>query len=162
MRTGQYTLVTGGAGFVGSNLADALLARGERVVLADNLSRDGVRINAEWLQSRHPDLVRLETVDIRDAAAIGELVDGARAVYHLAAQVAVTTSLEDPTDDLQTNLIGTFNILEAIRARPDPPPLLPQVYDRPGARLLDHRHGRVELLTAVTAERMEDVPGETL
>lgn len=124
MRTGEYTLITGGAGFVGSNLADALLAQGEPVVLADNLSRDGVGINAEWLQSRHAELVRLETVDIRDTAAIGELVAGARAVYHLAAQVAVTTSLEDPADDLQTNLIGTFNILEAIRARANPPPLL--------------------------------------
>lgn len=124
MRRGEYTLITGGAGFVGSNLANALLARGKPVVLADNLSRDGVRINAEWLLSRYPERVRLETVDIRDAATVGELVSRARSVYHLAAQVAVTTSLDDPADDLQTNLIGTFNILEALRAMPDPPPLL--------------------------------------
>ena len=124
MTTGDYTLITGGAGFVGSNLAEALLAAGEEVVLADNLSRDGVRTNAEWLQQRHGSRVRLETVDVRDAAAIGELVEGARRVFHLAAQVAVTTSLEDPADDLRTNLLGTFNILEAARRRASPPPLL--------------------------------------
>lgn len=124
MRKGEYTLITGGAGFVGSNLADALLSRGEPVVLADNLSRDGVRTNAEWLISRHPDLVRLEVVDIREAPAIGSLVAGARQVFHLAAQVAVTTSLDDPALDLHTNILGTFNILEAIRARPTPPPVL--------------------------------------
>src|SRR5690606_12849592 len=104
-RNGEYTLITGGAGFVGSNLADALLSDGERVVLADNLSRDGVRANADWLMSRHAHRVRLETVDVRDAAAVRELVGGARQVFHLAAQVAVTTSLDDPALDLQTNLV---------------------------------------------------------
>lgn len=124
MRTGDYTLITGGAGFVGSNLADALLSTGEPVVVADNLSRAGVRINAEWLQARHPGLFRLEIVDIRDGRAIRDLVRGARAIYHLAAQVAVTTSLENPAEDLQTNLLGTFNVLEAARARTSPPPIL--------------------------------------
>ena len=124
MRKGDYTLITGGAGFVGSNLADSLLADGERVVLADNLSRDGVRTNAEWLMSRHPGRVRLETVDVRDADAIRELASDAKQIFHLAAQVAVTTSLDDPTTDLHTNLLGTFNILEAIRGQSSPPPLL--------------------------------------
>src|SRR5690606_6346263 len=124
MTKGEYTLITGGAGFVGSNLANGLAARGEPVVIADNLSRDGVRANAEWLLSRYPRLVRLEVVDIRDAEAIGQLVSMARQVFHLAAQVAVTTSLEDPALDLNTNLLGTFNILEAIRRRATPPPLL--------------------------------------
>lgn len=124
MSMGDYTLITGGAGFVGSNLADSLLAAGDEVVLADNLSRDGVRMNVEWLQRRHGSRVRLETVDIRDGDAIGKLVSGARRIFHLAAQVAVTTSLEDPADDLHTNLLGTFNILEAARRRTSPPPLL--------------------------------------
>jgi CDP-paratose 2-epimerase len=124
MRDGEYTLITGGAGFVGSNLADALLSDGERVVIADNLSRDGVRSNAEWLLSRHAGLARLEVVDIREAGPLGRLVRGARQVYHHAAQVAVTTSLDDPAADLQTNLIGTFNLLEAARAQPTPPPVL--------------------------------------
>jgi CDP-paratose 2-epimerase len=124
MRKREYTLITGGAGFIGSNVADALLAQGERVVLADNFARDGVRNNADWLQKKHRNALRIETVDIRDAKQIGALVQGARQIYHLAAQVAVTTSVEDPVDDLQTNLIGTFNILEAARAMETPPPIL--------------------------------------
>jgi CDP-paratose 2-epimerase len=124
MRMRDYTLITGGAGFVGSNLAHALLSEGERVVIADNLSRDGVRHNAQWLRREHGDRVRLEKVDIREREQIGPLVRGARRVYHLAAQVAVTTSIDDPVHDLETNLIGTFNILEAARHAADPPPVL--------------------------------------
>ena len=124
MRNREYTLITGGAGFIGSNVADALLAQGERVVIADNFARDGVQNNAEWLQKKHGNSLRIETVDIRDGKQIGALVQGARQVFHLAAQVAVTTSVEDPADDLQTNLIGTFNILEAARAMQTPPPIL--------------------------------------
>jgi CDP-paratose 2-epimerase len=124
MRDIKYTLVTGGAGFIGSNLADALLASGERVVVADNLSRDGVRLNAQWLLDSHGDQVRVEEADIRDAATMRALVKHASRVYHLAAQVAVTTSLRDPANDLQTNLIGTFNVLEAARACATPPPVL--------------------------------------
>lgn len=119
-----YTLITGGAGFIGSNMADALLADGREVVVADNLSRPGVRTNAEWLVRRHAPRVRIERVDVRDAAAIAPLVDRAEEVYHFAAQVAVTTSVEDPAADLQTNLLGTFNLLEAARRREDPPPIL--------------------------------------
>ena len=124
MRNGDYTLITGGAGFVGSNLADTLLSMGEPVMIADNLSRPGVRSNAEWLLARYPKLVRLEVVDIRDFSAMLRLVRDARAIFHLASQVAVTTSLKDPAFDLQTNLLGTFNLLEAARARRDPPPIL--------------------------------------
>ena len=120
----DYILVTGGAGFVGSNLADALLRDGERVIVADNFSRDGVRMNAAWLKRRHGDRVRIETVDVRDGARIGSLVRESKFVFHLAAQVAVTTSLEDPRADLQTNVIGTFNVLEAARAMPSPPGVL--------------------------------------
>jgi len=120
----DYTLITGGAGFVGSNLADALLRDGERVVVADNFSRDGVRLNAAWLKATHGDRVRIETVDVRDAARIRSLVRESRQVFHLAAQVAVTTSLEDPRDDLETNVIGTFNVLEAARTMLNPPPVL--------------------------------------
>ena len=117
-------LVTGGAGFVGSNLADALLRAGERVIVADNFSREGVRMNAAWLKLRHGDRVRIETVDVRDAARIGPLVRESRQVFHLAAQVAVTTSLTDPRHDLETNVIGTFNVLEAARSMLNPPSVL--------------------------------------
>lgn len=120
----EYALVTGGAGFIGSNVADALLTDGQTVVVADNLSRPGVARNAEWLRHRHGDRVRIERVDIRDADAIAPLVRGAEAIYHFAAQVAVTTSVGDPSDDLHTNLMGTFNILEAARQRATPPPIL--------------------------------------
>jgi CDP-paratose 2-epimerase len=120
----DHILITGGAGFVGSNLAHALLRDGERVIVADNFSRDGVRLNADWLRAQHGDRVRIEQVDVRDTARIGALVKQSKQVFHLAAQVAVTTSLDDPLTDLQTNIMGTFNVLEAARAMIDPPPVL--------------------------------------
>lgn len=119
-----YTLITGGAGFVGSNLADALLADGDRVVILDDLSRAGVENNVEWLRSTHGDRLGLEVGDVADAARVRPLVNGAERVYHLAAQVAVTTSVSDPALDLRTNLVGTFNLLEAARSMADPPPIL--------------------------------------
>jgi len=121
---GDCILVTGGAGFVGSNLADALLSAGERVIVADNFTREGVRMNAAWLKRRHGERVRVETADVRDAAKMRALVRECRQVFHLAAQVAVTTSLTDPRADLETNVLGTFNVLEAARALPDPPAVL--------------------------------------
>ncbi|CAN5859658.1 GDP-mannose 4,6-dehydratase [soil metagenome] len=120
----SYTLITGGAGFIGSNLADALLAEGQRVVIADNLSRDGVQLNAKWLRRKHGELLDVEIIDITNPKQIGPLVSAADCVYHLAAQVAVTTSIEDPALDLQSNLLGTFHILEAARALRNPPPIL--------------------------------------
>jgi CDP-paratose 2-epimerase len=120
----EQVLITGGAGFVGSNLAHALLRDGEQVIVADNFSRAGVRRNAAWLRASHGDRVRVEQVDVRDAAAVAELVRQSKRVYHLAAQVAVTTSLEDPRADLETNVLGTFNVLDAARAMPEPPAVL--------------------------------------
>jgi CDP-paratose 2-epimerase len=126
MMTGkrEYVLITGGAGFVGSNLADALLRDGYRVIVADNFSRQGVRMNAAWLKRRHGERVRIETVDVRDAARIRPLVRESVHVFHLAAQVAVTTSLADPATDLETNVLGTFNVLEAARSMLNPPSVL--------------------------------------
>jgi CDP-paratose 2-epimerase len=120
----DYVLVTGGAGFVGSNLADALLREGETVIVADNFSREGVRMNAAWLKLRHGERVRIETVDVRDGARIRTLVRESKQVFHLAAQVAVTTSLIDPATDLETNVLGTFNVLEAARTMLNPPSVL--------------------------------------
>ena len=120
----DHILITGGAGFVGSNLADALLREGRRVIVADNFSREGVRRNAAWLKASHGDRVCIEPVDVCDAARITPLVRQCSHVFHLAAQVAVTTSLQDPRADLQTNVIGTFNVLEAARTMLNPPAVL--------------------------------------
>jgi CDP-paratose 2-epimerase len=124
MRERDYTLVTGGAGFIGSNLADALLNAGERVVILDSLARDGVQSNVQWLAEAHGDLLRVEIADVQDAARVAPLVRNAKRVYHLAAQVAVTTSLIDPRLDFQSNLVGTFNVLEAARTASTPPVIL--------------------------------------
>jgi CDP-paratose 2-epimerase len=124
MGSPEGILITGGAGFVGSNLADALLGAGERVVVADNFSRAGVRRNTAWLRSSHGERVRVETVDVRDPEAVRAAMRDVARVYHLAAQVAVTTSVADPRADLETNVLGTFNVLEAARSMPRPPTLL--------------------------------------
>lgn len=108
-------LVTGGCGFIGCNLADALARRGDRVAILDNLSRPGIRDNAQWLKARHGERVMIGIGDIRDADAVRKAVRGARAVLHLAAQVAVTSSLDTPLEDFEINARGTLNVLEAIR-----------------------------------------------
>lgn len=124
MSRGGYTLITGGAGFIGCNLADALLRDGKDVIIADNFSRDTARGNARWLERRFGSRVRILELDVRDRGRIAPLVREADTVCHLAAQVAVTTSLQDPRSDLETNLLGTFNILEAARAASEPPSVL--------------------------------------
>ncbi|GIK96449.1 MAG: hypothetical protein BroJett029_06580 [Alphaproteobacteria bacterium] len=108
-------LITGGAGFIGCNLADALLSAGRRVIVLDNLSRPGVTANADWLRERHGDLVTIRVADIRNTSAVAEAVDAASAVVHLAAQVAVTESLESPVEDFTINAAGTLHLLEALR-----------------------------------------------
>jgi CDP-paratose 2-epimerase len=107
-------LITGGAGFVGANLAHALLTSGMRVRVLDDLSRHGVERNLAWLEARH---AGLEVVlgDVRDGEAVCEAVAGAGAVFHLAAQVAVTSSIDDPLGDFATNAMGTVAVLEAVR-----------------------------------------------
>jgi CDP-paratose 2-epimerase len=117
-------VVTGGAGFVGANLADRLATEGERVLIYDSLARPGVEANADWLKQRHGARVQVEIADVRDRYTLRDAVRRASAVYHFAAQVAVTTSLQDPTTDFEVNAAGTFNLLEALRHRNDPPPLV--------------------------------------
>jgi CDP-paratose 2-epimerase len=117
-------VITGGAGFLGANLADRLAGEGVPVLVLDSLARPGVERNLDWLKERHDKLVTPVLADIRDAAVVAEAVRNARAVLHLAAQVAVTTSLEDPVADFEVNARGTLNVLEALRRQNDPPPLL--------------------------------------
>lgn len=117
-------LITGGAGFVGTNVAHRLLEAGRRVIVFDNLSRAGVERNLAWLRETHGRAVEVEIADVRDAAAVARAVARAGEVYHFAAQVAVTTSLGDPVEDFEINARGTLNVLEAVRARTSPPPLV--------------------------------------
>jgi CDP-paratose 2-epimerase len=140
-------LITGGAGFIGCNVAHRLLTQGHRVLVYDNLSRRGVERNLRWLQATHGDAVQVEVADVRDADALGKAVRNARQVFHFAAQVAVTTSLDDPIDDFSVNAQGTVNLLEALRTRQDPPPLVftstNKVYgglDDVGLRATNHRY----------------------
>ncbi|WP_240758949.1 NAD-dependent epimerase/dehydratase family protein [Lichenicoccus roseus] len=119
----DHVAIIGGAGFIGSNLADALLNDGEHVVVFDNLARPGVERNLAWLQDRHADL-RPMLADLRDVGAVNEAVTGAKAVYHLAAQVAVTSSLIDPRHDFAVNAEGTLNVLEALRRHAPEAPLV--------------------------------------
>ncbi|HYZ81173.1 MAG TPA: NAD-dependent epimerase/dehydratase family protein [Solirubrobacteraceae bacterium] len=107
-------LVTGGAGFIGSNLVDALVARGDRVTVVDNLVT-GKRENLAGALERG---ATLETVDVRDAAAVAGVFEAARpqTVFHLAAQIDVRHSVERPADDAQTNVLGTIAVLQAALA----------------------------------------------
>lgn len=110
-------LVTGGAGFIGSNYVARLLKRGEQVVIYDNLSRLGAQNNLEFLRSAFgEDAVHLIRGDVRDAALLRDAARDADVIVHLAAQVAVTTSVTDPREDFEINAQGTFNLLEAARA----------------------------------------------
>ena len=110
-------LITGGCGFIGSNLTTALLADGEEVTVFDNLSRKGTERNLAWLEGQDKPNLRFIRGDIRDDAHIRKVVtDGAfDVVFHTAGQVAVTTSVTEPREDFEVNALGTFNVLEAVR-----------------------------------------------
>lgn len=117
-------LITGGAGFIGTNVADRLLAEGVPVTILDNLSRAGVEQNLRWLKKTHGDRLQPNIGDIRDRAAIRQALRDAGQVFHFAAQVAVTTSLDDPITDFEINAHGTLNLLEEIRRLDEPPSLV--------------------------------------
>jgi CDP-paratose 2-epimerase len=109
------TLITGGCGFVGSNVAAALIGRGQRVVVLDDLSRHGSEKNLAWLRT----LGAFEFIhgDVRVAAQVLEAVQRHRpaVVFHLAGQVAMTTSMAEPRRDFEINVVGSVNLLEAVR-----------------------------------------------
>jgi CDP-paratose 2-epimerase len=109
-------LITGGAGFIGSNYVSRLLERGESVTIYDNLNRAGAKMNMAWLdQTFGRKNFRLVIGDIRDVGLISQEVQQADVIVHLAAQVAVTTSVVEPRNDFEINALGTFNVLEAAR-----------------------------------------------
>ncbi len=109
-------LVTGGGGFIGANVASRLLAAGHEVRILDDLSRPGARLNIDWLRDElGADSFDLHKTDLRDREGVAAAVAGCDVVYHLGAQVAVTTSVEDPMTDFEVNALGTLNVLESIR-----------------------------------------------
>jgi CDP-paratose 2-epimerase len=130
-------LITGGCGFIGCNLADRLAGEGANVLILDSLVRGGVRENANWLKSRHGERVRISICDIRDPIRVIDAVREARAVLHLAAQVAVTSSLENPVDDFEINVRGTINVLEAVRLHNSEAPLIFASTNKVYGRLID-------------------------
>jgi CDP-paratose 2-epimerase len=121
---GPVSVVTGGAGFVGTNVAARLAESGKQVVVLDDLSRPGVEQNLRWLEDTYGDRIRVEIADICDSSAVRSALSGATEVFHLAAQVAVTTSLDDPLRDHAVNVLGTLTLLEEIRRLDEPPPLV--------------------------------------
>ncbi len=124
MNGGQMkVVVTGGAGFIGSNITERFLRMGHEVHVIDDLSRNGTPSNLEWLKTIPGDLT-FHHRDIRKIDEIRDIFAGAQLVCHLAAQVAVTTSVVDPRHDFEVNLLGTFNVLEAIRQQPTPPMII--------------------------------------
>jgi CDP-paratose 2-epimerase len=123
-RAARVSVVTGGAGFVGTNVVSRLAQQGKRVVVVDNLSRPGVEQNLSWLQRTYGDRIEFELGDVCDAPTLRRALRHASEVFHLAAQVAVTTSLDDPLHDLEVNTLGTLTLLEELRRLEEPPPLL--------------------------------------
>lgn len=121
IRSDRPILITGGAGFIGSNLAHRLANMGHQLIVYDALARPGVEMNLDWLTAAHGAQIEPVIADIRDTARLADCVARAGLIYHFAAQVAVTTSLVDPLGDFGINLAGTISLLEAARQQPDPP-----------------------------------------
>ena len=108
--------VTGGAGFIGSNYVHRLVQRGEKVTVYDNLSRAGAPRNVTWLEKTFGrDAFQLIVGDVRDGELLKKSARDADVIVHLAGQVAVTTSVNNPREDFEANALGTFNVLEAAR-----------------------------------------------
>ena len=117
-------VVTGGAGFIGTNLAHRLLTQDERVLVYDSLARPGVERNARWLRKLHGHQVEIQIKDVRDRHALKAALRNAKRVYHLAGQTAVTTSVDHPLADFEVNGRGTLELLECLRRRQYTPPLV--------------------------------------
>jgi CDP-paratose 2-epimerase len=124
MERDRPVLIIGGAGFIGANLTGHLARRGVPVRILDDLSRGGARDNLELLRAEHGDLLDVRVADVRSRDQVQAAVKDVQAVFHFAAQVAVTTSIEDPRRDFDINARGTIEVLEAVRAQPAPPPLV--------------------------------------
>jgi CDP-paratose 2-epimerase len=147
-------LVTGGAGFIGSNYVHRLLERGEKVTVYDNLSRAGAPRNLKWLNETFGEKAfNLVEGDIRNASLLSETAKTADVIVHLAAQVAVTTSVTDPRDDFEINAQGTFNVVEAARLSGNNPILIYASTNKVYGGMED-----VEVVEDTTRWRYKDLP----
>jgi len=117
-------LITGGCGFIGCNLANSFLQKGAEVIIYDNLSRSGAEKNKKWLEDNHQKNLTFIHGDIRDFRGLKSATKDADTIFHTAAQVAVTTSVKNPKEDFEINVLGTFNVLEAVRLSNTDPILL--------------------------------------
>ena len=117
-------LITGGAGFIGCNIADRLAQQGHEIRIYDALSRPGVERNLAWLKERHGAKVTSIVGDVRDEDEVVRAASDVQAVFHMAAQVAVTTSPVGSREDLDINIRGTINVLDAVRTRSDRVPVI--------------------------------------
>ncbi|MFC1504617.1 GDP-mannose 4,6-dehydratase [Spirochaetota bacterium] len=114
----EHIVITGGLGFIGVNTAIRFMEKGKQVVLIDNMGRKGTKTNYEHLCANYKGKFSFERTDIRDFKRLSRIFrkySAIRAVFHFAAQVAVTTSVLDPREDFESNALGTFNVLECIR-----------------------------------------------
>jgi len=111
----ERILITGGAGFVGCNLADYFLRKGHEVTVFDNFMRAGVEKNVKWLKESHKKRLSIIKGDVRNFDTLVDVCKNMNVIFHTAAQVAVTTSVKDPREDFEINALGTFNVLEAAR-----------------------------------------------
>ena len=146
--------ITGGAGFIGSNYVSRLLERGEKVAIYDNLSRAGAPRNLAWLREKFGDTAfKLTVGDVRDAALLTVASREADVIIHLAAQVAVTTSVVKPREDFEINAQGTFNMLEAARLNDRKPVLLYASTNKVYGGMED-----VEVVEDATRWRYADLP----
>ncbi len=111
-------LIIGGAGFIGTNAAEFYAKQGNKVVIYDNLSRKGTQANLKYLQTKYPEKIYFVQGDITEVNTLHKLeslMEDSNLILHLAAQVAVTTSITDPREDFRINAFGTFNVLESLR-----------------------------------------------
>jgi CDP-paratose 2-epimerase len=115
-RHDEYTLITGGAGFIGSHLADRLLSQGRRVLVYDSLAQHQSEHNLQWLRDRHGDNLSVMVADIRDPYKLQAALDRSQRVYHLAAQVPAALESINPRREFEINAAGTLNLLDALRA----------------------------------------------
>lgn len=156
-------LITGGAGFIGGNFAHKLLERGDEVTIYDNFSRKGALDNVSWLVTNHKGIAVVQG-DIRvDTERLSKEVERCDVVYHLAGQVAVTTSVLNPREDFEINALGTLNLLEAIRVSKSRPILIfastNKVYGGMGDIKIikdDHRYRYQDIPGGISEERLLD------